>query len=171
MTEGEPKPHVYRTPRAARIFFVGFGSLFVVVGLFFFAAPIWSSLAGITLRDPIGAFTLTTVAGCCGFGIGALMIISSATGHVDLYPDAIVVGSALLFWNRRLERKDIGAKMTMFIYVRTYILYPRTRDQKPLRIGMMGSEDDYYRQWMESIPEADKEFFRKRRQLTNSEIH
>jgi hypothetical protein len=29
---------------------------------------------------------------------------------------------------------------------------------------MMGSEDDYYRQWMESIPEADKEFFRKRRQ-------
>ncbi len=92
------------------------------------------------------------------------MIISSITGHVDLYPDAIVVGSALPFWNRRLERKDIGAKMTIFIYVRTYILYPRTRNQKPLRIGMMGSEDDYYRQWVESIPEADKEFLRKRRQ-------
>ncbi len=54
--------------------------------------------------------------------------------------------------------------MTIFIYVRTYILYPRTRNQKPLRIGMMGSEDDYYRQWVESIPEADKEFLRKRRQ-------
>jgi hypothetical protein len=158
-------PHIYRTPRAAKLLFVCFGSFLVAGGVFFFAAPIWASLGGITPRGgAVEAFALTTVVGCCGFGAGALMIISSITGHVDLYPDAIVVGSALPFWNRRLERKNIGAKMTMFIYVRTYVLYPRTRTQKPLRIGMMGSEDDYYRNWMESIPEADKEFFRKRSQ-------
>ncbi|HUK58715.1 MAG TPA: hypothetical protein VLV50_05740 [Stellaceae bacterium] len=162
--EGELQPHVYRTPSAAKIFFVCFGSLLVAGGLFFFAAPIWTSLAGITPRGgAVEAFALTTVLGCCGFGTGALMIISSITGHVYLYPDAIVVGSALPFWNRRLERKDIGAKMTMFIYVRTYVLYPRTRNQKPLRVGVMGSEDDFYRQWMESIPEADKDFLRRRR--------
>ena len=156
-------PQVYKIPSAARIYFVCFGSFFIAAGLFFFAAPIWSSLPGFTPRSG-WAFALSSVLGCCGVGGGALIIISSITGHVDLYPDAIVVGSALPFGNRRLERKDIGAKMTVFIYVPSYILYPRMKNQKPLRIGTMGSEDDYFRQWMDNIPNADREFFRRRRQ-------
>lgn len=142
---------------------VCFGSLMLVVGFLVLCAPLWSAFFGFTPHDVAAAYALSAVIACGYLGGGAVMIISTIKGHLDLYPDAIETISGLPFWNRRLERKDIGAKMTTSIYVRTYILYPRTRKQRPLTIGMMGSEDEYYRQWMESIPEADKDFFRKRR--------
>jgi hypothetical protein len=157
------EPHIYKTPFAGRIVFISVGSLLIACGLFFVATPIWASLAWIFIQgSKFWAFAFTSVLGCCGVGLGAALIIASITGHVDLYPDAIVVGSALPFGNRRLERKEIGAKMITFIYVTIYVLYPRARDQKPLRIGMQGSEDDYFREWMDSIPNADAEFLRRR---------
>ena len=157
------EPHVYKTPFAARVVFISVGSLLFAVGLVFLTASIWTLFAGIVIQgSKFWALALISALGCGGIVVGAIMVVASITGHVDLYPDAIVVGSALPFGNRRLERQDIGAKMVTFIYVTTYVLYPRAKNQKPLRIGLQGSEDDYFRQWMNSIPDADGEYLRKR---------
>jgi hypothetical protein len=90
------------------------------------------------------------------------MIVSTRTGHIDLYPDEIVVGSALPFGNRRLERKEIAAKMVIPYYGKMYVLYPVRKSQKKLTVGIMGNEDEYFRQWMDSIPDADQKFLRGR---------
>ncbi len=52
--------------------------------------------------------------------------------------------------------------MVMFTPVKAYVLYPRTREQKELRVGMLSSEDEYFREWMHGIPDVDKEFLRNR---------
>lgn len=145
------------------MFFVGVGAVLAFIGVFFITAPVWCYFAGIVLRGPLSAFAFTTVLGCLGLLLGSFMVVSTLTGRIDLYADAIEVHSVLPFGNRRLERKDIAAKLTTFIYVPTYVLYPRRKDQKKLTIGLMGTEDDYYRQWMAGIPDADREFSKSRR--------
>jgi len=157
------EPHVYRRSRGGRVFFVGVGAVLAFIGVFFITAPVWCYFADIVPRGPLSAFAFTTVLGCLGLSLGSVMVISTLTGQIDLYADAIEVRSALPFGNRRLERKDIAAKLTMFIYVPTYVLYPRRKDQKKLTVSVMGTEDDYYREWMAGIPDADREFFRSRR--------
>jgi hypothetical protein len=90
------------------------------------------------------------------------MIITSLRGRVVLYPDAIEIRSGLPFWNRRLERKDIAVKVTRWAYVPIHILVPRDKAQKKLTVGMMGSEDDYYREWVAGIPDAEGGSLRSR---------
>jgi hypothetical protein len=155
-------PHVYKTPLAAKILFISFGSIFLAIGVFFLGAPIWCSFAEIIPRDPVVVFALTTVLACCGIGVGVAMVVASIKRHIDLYPEAIVVDSGLPFGYRRLERKDIAAKMITFVYVPIYVLYPKMKGQRALRVGTTGSKDDYFRQWMDGIPNADKDFLRKR---------
>jgi hypothetical protein len=137
------------------VVFVCFGCFFVADGLILFTLPIWLSAGA-------WGIALTSVLGTLGCGLGALMIISARTGRIDLYPDAIVVSSALSFSDRRMERKDIAAKMVTFIYTKTYVLYPISKDQRKLTVGTIGNEDDYLREWMASIPDADKKFLRDR---------
>ena len=89
-----------------------------------------------------------------GVATGGFMAIAALTGHVDLYPDAIAVGYAI--GGRRLERADIVGKQKLMIYVTTFILYPRDKKQKPLKIGLSGSEDKYFFDSMNSIPDMDQ---------------
>jgi hypothetical protein len=156
------RPDVYKTPMGSSIAFVGLGAPLAVGGVVFLTAPIWYSFVGIVPPNPLSALALVVVLGCVGCGVGGFMAISTITTRVDLYPDAIEVRSALPFLNRRLERKDIAAKTTTYLYIKMDVLYPRNKGQKRLSLGMLGTEDDYYREWMAGIPDADQNFLRDR---------
>jgi len=63
-------------------------------------------------------------------------------------------------------RSDIAAKknvsILMLMLMRAYVLYPKERNTRKLTIWVP-KEDDYFRNWIAGIPDADRQFFRKRR--------
>ena len=61
-------------------------------------------------------------------------------------------------------RSDTAAKKKLgipSIFMPTYVLYSKARDEKNPMIWVP-REDDYFRNWIAGIPDADKQFFRNR---------
>src|SRR5260370_34452481 len=81
---GAMEPRVYKCPRRRMVVFVCFGCFLLADGLFFFVLPIW-----VPARDAWGV-ALWIVLGFGACGLGNLVLVSTLTGHIDLYPDAIV---------------------------------------------------------------------------------
>jgi hypothetical protein len=92
--------------------------------------------------------------------LGTWFIVATMTSKIVLYPDAIEVASA--FGRRRLECKEIRAKLKTIIYVPAFILYPNEIRAKPMMVAYPGKMDDYFFSWMADIPDADPEFLRSR---------
>jgi hypothetical protein len=154
------EPHVYRPGKGWLMFTVGVGVAMIILGIISitiisFPAP------GVQVRAPIWiGYLFCSIAISMGGFIAAGMIAN----RVFLYTDAIEVAG--LFNSRRLERREIGAKMVMAAGCLTYVLYPWSKDKKRLMVGVVFPLDAAFRDWMEGIPDADKAFFRGRRDGT-----
>jgi hypothetical protein len=58
----------------------------------------------------------------------------------------------------RMLRSEIAAKNKFINFMPTYVLYPKDRNQKKLAIWVP-KEDDYFRDWIAGIPDADRRPF------------
>lgn len=92
----------------------------------------------------------------------AWAIASAIKSCVILDRDGIEVVS--LFRTRRMERKDIGAKMYMFAGYPRYLLIPRSKKGRWLDVGLLFQTDETFKRWLASIPDVDREYLRNRRQ-------
>jgi hypothetical protein len=97
---------------------------------------------------------------------GALIAIAMATHKVVYGPDGVEIRCAIPFprWTGWMLRSDIAAKRNVSIFwlKPAYELYPKERNQRQLTIWVP-KRDDYFRNWIAGIPDADREFFRNRR--------
>lgn len=94
--------------------------------------------------------------------IGAWAVLGIVRWRVVLSPDTVEV--AYPFSTLRLKRSDIVAKQLMpGVNPPTYAFYTRDSRQRSLKIGMQFPMDKMFRDWMESVPDADKAFFQERR--------
>jgi hypothetical protein len=99
---------------------------------------------------------------------GAVMAIAMTTLKAVYGPEGVEVRCAIPFpgWNGLMLRDDIAAKANISINVLmlmpTYVLYPKEWNKKKLTIWVP-KEDDYFRNWIAGIPNADRQFIRNRR--------
>jgi hypothetical protein len=84
--------------------------------------------------------------------IGSFIAMGMATNRVVLYPDAIEVGCIFPFATRRMEKSAIAAKVPMFNKIPTYVLIPIDKKKTNLTVGIVFTEDEYFRDWMRTIP-------------------
>jgi hypothetical protein len=109
------------------------------------------------------------------FGIAeiAYLAILTTTFKASYDSDAVEIRCAVPFppswWGRttgRMLRSDVAAKKKFgigSIFMPTYVLYPKARNEKNLVIWAR-KEDEYFRNWIAGIPDANKQFFRNRRE-------
>jgi hypothetical protein len=125
----------------------------------------WSIFADIR-PFPSWLFFWTGLIGIACVGYLAIM----ATTYKAIYDsDAVEIRSALPFppslWGRatgRMLRSEVAAKKSFSIFMPTYVLYPKARKTRNLMIWVP-KEDDFFRDWIAGMPDADKQFFRNRR--------
>jgi hypothetical protein len=152
---------IYRTGVLWRIFASTVGTTMIGLGLFMIVA-ITVPLPGIVIRPPIWVgFVIGYSFAIAGIAFGTVIMVGLIKAQVILYPDAIEVAG--LFTHRRVNRQDIAAKMVMFVGCTTYVLYPRDIKQRRLNVGVTFLMDESFRNWMSSIPDADRAFFSKSR--------
>jgi hypothetical protein len=106
-------------------------------------------------------WALSTV-GSLGIAEGAFVAIAMTTSKAIYYPDAVEIRCAIPFPRStgRMLRSDIAAKKNRSILMPTYLLYPKERSERKLFIWVP-KENDYFRNWIAGIPDADRQFFRK----------
>jgi len=92
-----------------------------------------------------------------GFGY----IVSVFTKRIILSQDFIEVSD--IRSSRRLTRQEIGAKALLPAPVPLYVLYPWSKNTKSLMIEVAFTPDQTFQDWIGSIPNADKSFYRGRR--------
>jgi hypothetical protein len=154
------KARIYKTGKMLLVLGIISGSAIAILGLFGIVAYFTSRI-----RDyPVGTagvwFPLCFVV----ISMGIWAAVELATSRVVLYSDAIEVRS--LFRYRRLERCDIGAKTLIHAVVPIYYLYPWSKKQRILSVSVNFSPDETFISWFVGIPDADKKFFRARRDGT-----
>lgn len=150
---------IYRTGTFWRIFAYMVGTAMIALGLFMIVA-ITVPLSGIVIRPPIWVgYAIGYSFGIGGIAFGTVIMVGIIKAQVILYPDAIEVAG--LFMHRRLNRQDIAAKMVMFVGCTTYVLYSRDRKRRRLNVGVLFPMDETFRNWMSTIPDADRAFFRQ----------
>src|SRR6266404_3292658 len=150
------EPRTYRTGIGWLVFTVGVGAVMIALSI---ASMVIISFpdSGVQIRAPLWIGYLFF---SLGIVMGAFIAVGMITNRVVLYPDAVEV--ACLFNKRRLERREIGAKMVMMTGCLTYVLYPWSKGKKKLSVGVVFPMDATFRDWMTGIPDADKAFFRGR---------
>lgn len=154
--------HSYQVSAGWKMFAAMFG-----VGVTFFAGLfIWA----VAYSEPgsMGAMGMAITYGF-GFLLATLALLMAAgiisnrlelsEDHIEIYGE--INGRRLLA--RRLERRDIAAKMFVPGAGSGYVLYPWRREQKKLPVSSIFASDDYLRRWIAAIPNADREFLRNRR--------
>jgi hypothetical protein len=112
-------------------------------------------------------------------GVALALFCTAVTTIKAIYDsDAVEIRGVIPFpwWmgrsrTGRMLRSDIGAKKRIgfFFLPPTYVLYPRARNKWTLTIWIP-KEDDYFRNWIAGIPDADRQFFRNRRMSNRPSI-
>jgi hypothetical protein len=92
--------------------------------------------------------------------VGAYLVAGAQKAKVIWHADAIeTVG---LLSTRRLRFQDIGAKQRRQGTLTNYLLYPRRKSQRRIRLEMAYGFDADFLRWLEAIPDADSNFFKSR---------
>jgi hypothetical protein len=98
--------------------------------------------------------------------IGALIAIAIETHEAAYGSEGVEIRCAIPLpkWTGWMLRSDIAAKWNASIFALqpTYVLFPKEPNKKQLTIWVP-RRDDYFRNWIAGIPDADRQFVRNRR--------
>lgn len=147
---------VWRAPAIVLATLAGCGGLWVMHWAFY--------VDYINNKLPAG-WVLFTVASLYIAG-GAFIAITTTTYEAVYDLAGVEIRCAIPFrgMHARWLRSDTAAKKNVSILalMPAYVLYPRDRNAKKFLIWVP-KEDDYFRNWIAGIPDADRQYFRKRR--------
>ena len=145
---------MYRPILGYRILGIGVGIAMMM------SSPLLTLAFYINPHLPLNTVTAIAII-CANTTMGLWFILATIKYRVVLYQDAIEVVGAVT--TRRLERASIGAKRVILGGpCPNYFLIPWSVDHKTLHFEVPFVQDLTFRKWMESIPDADKAFFRNR---------
>jgi hypothetical protein len=152
-------PRIYRYGISLRAYLLLAGSVALIGGPAAMAwVVLWSD------PPPPNRFAAAIYGSSLGIAcmlMGAGFILAAIKQHIILYADAIeTVG---IFFRRKLRREDIGAKAISPGIIPSTVLIPWRKDQRRMQIENSFNIDEVYRQWIDGIPDADRDFFRDRR--------
>jgi len=100
------------------------------------------------------------VFGALAIAVGVYLLAGAQKAKVILHSDAIeTVG---LLSTRRLRFQDIGAKQRRQGTLTNYLLYPKRKSQRKIRLEMAYGFDTNFLQRLKTIPDADSHFFKSR---------
>ena len=126
----------------------------------------WSIFAGL---KPSASWVVFWV-GILGIVFFTAVAIATTTHKAIYDSEAVEIRCAIplpRLWLRfrqtgRMLRSEIAAKRKFINFMPTYVLYPKSRNQKKLAIWVP-KEDDYFRSWIAGIPDVERRFFWNRR--------
>jgi hypothetical protein len=136
---------VYRTDIKWLVLTVGAGCLLVLGGL----AGIMGFRYGLLNYLPTSVVVVFSIA---SIAMGGFMAIGMLTNRVVLNADEIEVGCIFPFATRRMKKSAIAAKVSIVNTIQSYVLIPTDKKEKNLPVGIVFTEDEYFRDWMSTIP-------------------
>ena len=124
----------------------------------------WSFYADYINSKLAAGWALFTV-GSLGIAEGAFVAIAIMTYKAVYDLAGVEIRCAIPFrgLHTRWLRSDTAAKKnaSILMLMPAYVLYPKERNARKFLIWVP-KEDDYFRNWIAAIPDADRQFFRNR---------
>jgi hypothetical protein len=111
-------------------------------------------------KPTLTARVIISIIPTAAIAMGIYLILGARKAKVILHVDTIeTVG---LLSTRRLRFQDIGAKARVQGTLTNYLLYPKRRSQKKIRLEMAYGFDAVFLDWLKAIPDAEPHFFENR---------